>query len=194
MSEEQRGDRRASRRPARRESKRKTPELSIQSRPFSARQASQMRRVQGRLRYSEMLVAEEGAGGRGVHHARRGRALGHQATVGTAGRVQPRRIDQEGHGLLAGCRRRRALGRARRAAKRVASAMIVSCGLTPSALGTTEPSATCRPSTPCTARSASTTPRVGARVGAGGAERMEGHQAQVAWRALLGRRPAGSGR
>ncbi len=45
------------RRPARRKSKRKTPELSIQSRPLCARHASHRRRVQGRSKYSETLVA-----------------------------------------------------------------------------------------------------------------------------------------
>ena len=45
------------RRPARRGSKRKTPELSIQSRPLCALHAFQIGRVQGRSRYSEMLVA-----------------------------------------------------------------------------------------------------------------------------------------
>src|SRR5437764_985424 len=39
--------------------------------------------------------------------------------------------------------------------------MIVICGLTPIELGTTDPSATWRPSTPCTCRSPSTTPRSG---------------------------------
>jgi hypothetical protein len=39
----------------------RTPELSIQSRPSSARQALAMARVQGRLRYIETLTAQKPA-------------------------------------------------------------------------------------------------------------------------------------
>ena len=147
-----------------------------------------------------MLVARNAPAVAPLHGARGGRALGHQPAVGAAGRIQPGWVDQEGHaaslegrraGVRSRWRRRRRLalaGRAGAKASRVASAMIVSCGLTPSALGTTEPSATCRPVVRrARASSPSTTPCVGARIGARGAERVKGHQLEVARPRALGR-------
>ena len=58
--------------------------------------------------------------------------------------------------------------------------MIVICGFTPSELGITLASETYRPSRPCSFRSSSTTPADGVAVRARGAQRVEGHQREVA--------------
>ena len=57
--------------------------------------------------------------------------------------------------------------------------MIVNCGLTPSELGTTDPSATCTPFTPCSAVRVDHA-LAGAGMGPRGSKRMKGHQPQVA--------------
>ncbi|HWK18374.1 MAG TPA: hypothetical protein VNR66_13055 [Solirubrobacteraceae bacterium] len=97
-----------------------------------ARQARQIGRVQPRFRYSNALtpqntviVVARAAASRPVRRLRR------PARVFTAAGVEQRRVDQEAHDLPMNPN-----------ASRVSSAMMVICGLTPSALGTGEPSAT----------------------------------------------------
>src|SRR5215213_9418747 len=58
--------------------------------------------------------------------------------------------------------------------------MIVICGLTPSALGTIAPSSTCTPLTPCTRPKPFDHRRPWIGPGAGGAERVERHERELA--------------